>query len=176
MNKVKRSRPSSGGSWWLPTVIVLAIVSFTALGLGIAGLVVGNTALERPAGFGNAFTEASTSVVNLTDAPGVSTIFVIFGCSLFPSGTGFGSMSGTLTVTSSGPQQIQFIGPLSSVVGSPVSVGAIPGLIVLAVDGSTTFPADFAIFPTDHDILLNIPNITPGTYSFTQPFYGVSKD
>jgi hypothetical protein len=157
--------------------LIAVVIACIAVGFGAAGYSNSNAALGRPIGYGNAFTEASTSVVNLTDAPGVTSLFAIFGCSIFPSGTGFGSMSGTIEVDTPGPIQIQFTNVMSTVVGVPVSVGSIPGLVIVAIDGTAVFPVEFDVFPDPHDILLVIENITvPGTYSFTQPFFGVSKD
>lgn len=158
------------------TVFNLIILLFVcaALALGIAGTVLGNNALQAPVGFGNAFTETSPEV-NLTDAPAVSELFLIFGFSLFPSGTGFGSMSGRIVTTASGAQNIVIYHPLSTVANQPIVIGAIPGLLVLAVDNTTTYPIHFEIAPTPFDVTLVIPDISPGTWLLTQPFFGASK-
>lgn len=76
-------RRSVGSAAWNAFV---AFVAVAALALGIAGVILGNNAKQsQPMGLGNMFTEASPNV-NLTQAPGVTSLGVIFGFSLFQSG------------------------------------------------------------------------------------------
>ena len=155
--------------------ILLSLVVVAAFVLGIVGTVLGHNALATPNGYGNAFTETSPNV-NLTDAPGVSELFLIFGFSLLPLNFGFGSMSGRIVTTSSGPQNIVIYNPLSIVANQSIVIGAIPGLLILAVDNTTTYPILFQIAPTPFDVTLVIPDIAPGTWLLTQPFFGASKN
>lgn len=162
-------RRSVGSAAWNAFV---AFVAVAALALGIAGVILGNNAKQsQPMGLGNIFTEASPNV-NLTQAPGVTSLGVIFGFSLFQSGFGFGSVSGQIVTNTSGPQTIVIYEPLSIIAGYPIMVGAIPGLFILAIDNTTTYPVQFNIAPTQYDVTLEIPDIQPGQWFFTQPFFG----
>lgn len=152
----------------------LLLAALTALGFAIAGLVLAIRAQHvQPLGYGNMFTEASPNV-NMTEAPGVTSLVILMGFSLFQSGAGFGSMSGQIVVGSPGPQTIVISQPLSIIAGSPIVIGSIPGLIILAVDNTTTYPVQFVVSPTQYDVTLIIPDITVGTWFFTQPFFGAS--
>lgn len=171
----KSSSPSSGVTGQCLFNILLSLVVVAAFILGVVGTVLGNNALASPTGYGNAFTETSPNV-NLTDAPGVSELFLIFGFTLLPGNFGFGSMSGRIVTTSSGPQNIVISNPLSTIANQPIVIGAIPGLLILAVDNTTTYPILFQIAPTPYDVTLVIPDIVPGTWLLTQPFFGASKN
>lgn len=72
---------------------------------------------------GNGFDQTSP-VVDLSQAPNVTSCGFIVGCSIFqPYKFGFGSVSGTVTFGGNGTQTITLKGPLTSTINRTVSFG-----------------------------------------------------
>jgi hypothetical protein len=123
---------------------------------------------------GTLFTEFSPQV-SLMGAPGISAVSIVFGASFLQKKFAFGSLGGVITVTAPGPQTIVITGPGTSVFGVPVEMQMAPLLMMIAINGTVTYPVSVAPGPTLQDITLSIFNITPGNYNLTTVIFSAVK-